>query len=79
MKTGFTVLLFFTVVGNLDDCVSVSVQKEELAYAGTGYIVVMVFGAGYQLGVTETTNIGGSRLSVILCIILCLNYLYTIQ
>ena len=53
--------LFLTVVDDLDGCISVSVEDEEVKYAGIGYIVVLHFSAGYSLGVTETAVISDKR------------------
>ena len=41
-----------------------SVEEEEVKYAGISYIVALHFSAGYSLGVTETAVIGDKRLEL---------------
>ena len=50
-----------TVVGELEDVEQVKVEEEDVRYAGTGYMVVLLFGTGYSIGVTETATMGDKR------------------
>lgn len=49
------------VVAQLEDLNRVSVQEEEISRGNMGYVVVLHFSQGYDLGVTETVTAGDKR------------------
>ena len=52
---------FFPATGELDDIVGVSVESEDVKYAGKGHSISIRFGSGYSIAVTETATIADKR------------------
>ena len=49
------------VTGDLNDVEDVVVDTEEVRYGTPTYMVVLKFGAGFSMGITETATAGDRR------------------